>query len=854
MPTPTALDHVFVHDRVESRTRAASGGGRTKIRNVDRVAHGSRLLGEAQAAFDSAEASRAREDLDEVLRATGTYLTVEGPGVEFGLQLDSLTAMTRARKNIKRPKWLLLAVHPATNDTPERAVIWVADEFRAEFIRLFEDYLNPEKDRTSGNPKNNALIANIAKVRTAFLEELWTSATDAPRGVLTWWELWLDERRELPGMLERVLKAYEFKTLNRRTRVGGAGILYVCATWEQLESLTATGLPLTEIRSPSFIVETTEDLNDEEQRELVVDLVDRLRPAAHDAPAVCHLDTGVFRGHKLIGGSLSSTDVHSIIGSDGGDRNGHGTSMAGIALYGTNLEDYLLGSQNIELQHRLESVRFLTGNSQDRPERKNQRDYASATIEAVSRPEIPEITGQRRRAYCMPISAKPDAEPGTPTLWSAAVDALAAGTGVVVQDTSISLLSEPDWNMARLIIVSAANVDEYSDDPLTNSELSPIEDPGQSWNALTVGAFTDFDSRPGDHELDYRDYRPLVPAGELSPHSRTSLLFGDRQWPIKPEICLEGGNVLTDGHDNHEPIHPMLSLRSTGVRNDVALTSANATSAATAQAARLAALAMARYPAYWPETVRGLLVHEAAWTRTMLNNMDLAKNKGERARLLRRYGWGVPTEESVLSSSRTAVTMVVQDEFQPLSEDYTIRELRLHTLPWPREVLRDLGSSEVRLRLTLSYFIEPSATRRGWRGKYGYASHGLRFDLQGPTENSEEFLRRINRQAGDDEDHELRSRSSSFAGRWFLGPQARNNGSLHQDEWIGTGAELAACNHVAVYPVGGWWKNNRRQDRRDVSVRYALLISLTTREQNVDLYTPIANELQVPVHAVEIGI
>lgn len=851
MPTPTALDHVFVHDRVETRRRTGFGGGRTKVRNVERIAHGSRLLGEARAAFESAEASRAREDLDEVLRATGTYLTVEGPGVEFGLQLDSLSSMTRARKNHKRPKWLLLAVHPATKDSPERAVIWVADEFRAEFLRVFEDYLDPEKDGTSGNPKNNALVANIARVRTAFLEELWTSATDAPRGALTWWELWLDERRELPGMLERVLKAYELETLDRRTRVGGAVIVYVYATWEQLESLTATGLPLTEIRSPSFIVETTEDLDDDEQRELVIDLAGRLRPAAHDAPAVCHLDTGVFRGHKLIEGSLSSTDLHWIVGSHGVDRDGHGTSMAGIALYGPSLEDYLLGSQNIELQHRLESVRLLTGKAQDHPERKDQRDYASATIEAVS---LPEIESQRRRAYCMPISAKSDGEPGEPTLWSAAVDTLAAGTDAVVRGASISLYTRPDWNAARLIIVSAANVDEYSDDPLTNSELSPVEDPGQSWNALTVGAFTDFDSRPGDHDHVYRNYRPLVSAGELSPHSRTSLLFGDRPWPIKPEICLEGGNVLTDGHGNHEPIHPMLSLRSAGLRNDVALTSANATSAATAQAARLAALVMARYQLYWPETVRAVIVHEAAWTPTMLANIDLAKNKGERARLLRRYGWGVPTEESVLSSSRTAVTMVVQDEFQPLSDDYAMRVLRLHALPWPREVLRDLGSSEVRLRLTLSYFIEPSATRRGWRGKYGYASHGLRFDLQGPTENSEEFVRRINKQAGDEEDGQGRNRTSSFSDRWFLGSQARHNGSLHQDEWRGTGVELAACNHVAVYPVGGWWKNNRREDRRDVSVRYALLVSLTTQEQNVDLYTPIVNELRIPIQAVEIDI
>jgi len=83
--------------------------------------------------------------------------------------------------------------------------------------------------------------------------------------------------------------------------------------------------------------------------------------------------------------------------------------------------------------------------------------------------------------------------------------------------------------------------------------------------------------------------------------------------------------------------------------------------------------------------------------------------------------------------------MVVQDEFCPFDETYAMRELRLHSLPWPRDVLQSLGEADVRLRITLSYFIEPSATRRGWKGKYTYASYGLRFDLKAPTDINLEF-------------------------------------------------------------------------------------------------------------------
>ncbi|MES2170397.1 MAG: subtilisin family serine protease, partial [Actinomycetota bacterium] len=155
------------------------------------------------------------------------------------------------------------------------------------------------------------------------------------------------------------------------------------------------------------------------------------------------------------------------------------------------------------------------------------------------------------------------------------------------------------------------------------------------------------------------------------------------------------------------------------------------------------------------------------------------------------------------------------------------------------------------MKVTLSYFIEPSASRRGWRQKYSYASHALRFELQSPLENQRQFVARINRDANDDEDSI--SRPGSASDRWLVGSDQRNLGSLHQDIWEGSGQELAACNSIAVYPVGGWWKNNLRKDRLDRPVRYSLVVSLKTSEQDVDLYTPIATQLEIPVEIEVLG-
>ena len=110
----------------------------------------------------------------------------------------------------------------------------------------------------------------------------------------------------------------------------------------------------------------------------------------------------------------------------------------------------------------------------------------------------------------------------------------------------------------------------------------------------------------------------------------------------------------------------------------------------------------------------------------------------------------------------------------------------------------------------------------------------------------------MNREAATEEDGA--ARSSIAADSWTVGPVQRNKGSLHQDIWSGHGAELATTGVIAVHAVGGWWKNNRRKDRQDLLVRYALLVSLRTPAQDVDIYTPIATEIGVPVVATAIEI
>ncbi|MGH3302353.1 MAG: S8 family peptidase [Streptosporangiaceae bacterium] len=836
------LSHLLVEDRSADEEFRRRGGGNPRIRPVeDRAGHGRGRLGELQAAFSSVDEARDEQLTEEELHALGTIITLEGDDPAYPLKLDTLQQLTSHRDpQRKRPRWLLLSVLPADPraGTPERATVWVSDEYRAKFLQLFEDYL--AKESPTGKPRNNELVANIARIRSAILLDLWQSDGTPPTLEKTWWEVWLRPSDNGPSLLRRFAEANGLGVSDRLFRLVDRDVMWVECTWAQLEVLPFTAVPVAEIRRPEFI-DSIEDLTPEEQAEYVDDLAKRLEPADELQPAVCHLDSGVARTHILLSGSLAAQDLHTVVGVSGFDQDGHGTKMAGVALLGDEMDRHLVSSDQVHLRHRLESVRILPTKA-EQPH--DPLAYGDVTAQAVS---LPEITATRRRTFCMPVSTTSDTpgNPGQPTLWSATVDALAVGASVVRDGSDLRLLAPPDAGTARLLVVSAGNVDTFVADHLAESDTAAIRDPGQAWNALTVGAYTDLTTLPTDPA--YEGWSAVAQQGDLSPHSRTSLPFGPRPWPIKPDIVMEGGNVLYDGASMFEPSHAALSLRTTGHTNDQALTSANATSAAAAQAARLAALVMATYPEYWPETVRALLVHAAEWTPVMRSEIDQGRQQSLQAQqmLLRRYGWGVPSEERVLFSSDQAVTLVVQDEFTPFDGDeFKVPSFRLHDLPWPREVLQDLGAASVSLRVTLSYFIEPTASRRGWRQRYSYASHGLRFELQDPLESEAQFVQRVNRVARTEE---AGGRPAGGQVSWLVGPNQRNYGSLHQDIWETSGAELASTGKLAVYPVGGWWKNNKTRERVDHSVRYALAISLTTEETDVDLYTPVANLLHIPI-------
>lgn len=258
-----------------------------------------------------------------------------------------------------------------------------------------------------------------------------------------------------------------------------------------------------------------------------------------------------------------------------------------------------------------------------------------------------------------------------------------------------------------------------------------------------------------------------------------------------------------------------------------------ATSAATAQAGRMAARMMAERPDYWPEAVRALMVHSARWTPHMLAEFAGAAGKAERKALTRKYGYGVPNLRRGIASARDDLALVAQRNIQPFRMDggnVRFGDAHVYRLPWPRDVLESLGNERIRLKVTLSYFVEPDPSFASAIDPARYQSFGLRFDLKRARETERNFMRRVNKDDRDEGD--LRPVNEDNDG-WFFGPKSVSAGSVHMDIWEGSAVELAARDLLYVFPISGWWRERKalgraeQVDMRSLSVSRHRMSTLT---------------------------
>ena len=732
-------------------------------------------------------------------------------------------------KSLEDEKAGIQLLNIQSKDTLTKATVFVPKNKASHLIRKFNQF--ESSLGMDGNPKNNDLVRSIDTIREADVESFWQGPHEniPTSDIRIWCEVWLSAEKqnncdilsEFKALLDEFNIAYKDEHITFPERI----VMLILVNYNDLVALLQCSKYIAELNKceepNSFFIK--ESLT--AQYDWVDNIKNRLQPEDSNA-TICLLDTGVSSAHPLLEPFIREQDVHTVFGDgDVSDFDGHGTGMAGVALY-HDLNQSLLSRNTISIPYRIESSKILRNQKND-PEL-----YGAITAQGILFNEIE--NPNKDRSICMAVTT--DATDGHPTSWSGAIDEIVAGVNVFRADNEDK----------RLMFISAGNVElsefraiKYPDVNIN----SYVQNPGQSWNALTVGAYN---SKIQIDDTVFLGCHPVADVGELSPYSSTSVLW-DNKWPIKPEILMDGGNIVYK--DNFYSNCDDLSLLTTNHKLSKNLFSTIwATSAATAQASKLSAEIYSKYPNAWPETIRALMVHSAGWTDKMKQQFLPAESpkKSDIRVLLRTCGYGIPNLERAVSCKNNYVNMIIEEELQPFDFDKRVvtNELHIHKLPWPKEVLEALDDEEVELRVTLSYYIEPSPGHIGWKDKYTYQSCGLRFELKNSMESLDDFKKRVNRIARDEDPnwHNIIGQPTS----WYLGAKNRNVGSIHSDFMCVPAVDLSNANDIAVYPIGGWWKNRKRLNRYYDKIRYSLIVSLSTKESEVDFYTPIITEVQIP--------
>jgi hypothetical protein len=691
----------------------------------------------------------------------------------------------------------------------------------------------PRRENGPTRPLNQDLVEGISEIQLAALEALWTETDLSFPDVQTpiTWDVWLRRSKEVDqlAILRQYAPGFNLAVGAQTVSFIDRKVVLVHGTAQDLSrSIDILGM-IAELRLPKTTAAFFTEMTALEQQEWIDDLASRIVAPAADAPYVCLFDTGVNHGHPLLADVADDNDMHTYKPAWGKhDWKDHGTPMAALALFG-DLTEVMALAGPVPLTHKLESVKIV------HPEDHHEPDlYGAVTQESAYRVEV---NPDRRRVFCMAVSAPDGRDRGRPSSWSAAVDSLAVGSAE---------------EGSRLILLSGGNSDPaerhlYPDSNMTDG----IHDPAQAWNAVTVGGFTnkvqiDMTRFPG--------WTPLAAEGDLAPASCTSLTWG--KWPIKPDIVMEAGNMGRNaavGDPDYIDDALQLLSASKNFTTGNPLTSFGDTSAATALASRLAAHVWAKYPNLRAETVRALLVHSAEWTPAMIARFTKPDGTIDLRSLVRCFGHGAPNVQNLLSSLHNSLTLIAENQLQPFFKDATddqnrvkTREMRLHPLPWPTDELTALQNTEVTMRVTLSYFIEPSPGARGWTPRYGYQSHGLRFAVRNPLESVATFQRRINR-FGREEDYEGAGLADPG---WRFGYASRSLtsiGSIHSDVWRGLAVDLASRGFIAVYPTMGWWNKRPHLEGWKKSANYSLIVTIATPTVETDIYTPVANQIGVPI-------
>lgn len=375
-----------------------------------------------------------------------------------------------------------------------------------------------------------------------------------------------------------------------------------------------------------------------------------VQPPPDNAPGIVVLDSGVAENHPLLKPAIG--DAQSFIpGFPASDTEGHGTHVAGIALYDDVEACLTAGSFTPEL--RLFSGRILDDAGDNTTGFvENQIAEAVRYFKTNYGCKVFNLSfGDKRKPY----------QAGHIRGLAVMLDKLAREEGV-------------------LFVVCAGNFDGTDDNPqdwlrdypgyLTTVD-SRLLDPGTALNVLTVGSLARYDQsfysqrHPNDPAV-----VPIARHRQPSPFTRSGPSVNGA---VKPEIVSFGGNMGINVQSRGFTDTGLKELStSIGFTSGRLVEERKGTSQAAPHVAHLAAKLLAEMPQASPNLLRALLVaharHQESWV-SLLESEDIWK----------LCGYGEISPESLFRSTEQQLTLIAEDRIEdrkhhfyaiPIPEDF----------------------------------------------------------------------------------------------------------------------------------------------------------------------------------------
>ena len=539
-----------------------------------------------------------------------------------------------------------------------------------------------------------------------------------------------------------------------------------------------------------------------------------------DSARVCILDSGINTNHPLLKTAIAES-YSFIEGRDENDESGHGTAVAGIALYG-DLEA-CADSHYWQPQYWLYNGKVMYRDGQT-----GETRFDEKTIETTLTKAVEYFAGECGcRIFNISLGNANAPYDGKHIRGIAYVlDRLAREYDIlfIVSAGNFSGSNNPP-------VPVASWRDEYPEYLMDDASI--IIDPATALNVITVGSLSKHNRHTDEQR--YPEISALSPANEdqPSPFTRHGFSVGKA---LKPELVAPGGNRASPLRQedrqwqNDERGMGVLTLNHMFV-GETLFKEIAGTSFAAPYITHLAGRLLNEYPHASANLLRAMLVNHAnlpdACTNTFPEEWRKAYKDatGTKNRELAREvaGYGKIDEDSLYRSSESVVVLMAEDSIENNTHQF-------YELPLPESFLRTNRASR-ELRITLAYSPPVRTTR------LEYAATKMSFRLiKGKS------LEEVEQHFNHDKQNDTETRNDDATTNRNISTQIRDKGTVQSSVWY----------FKQRNPQEKWFVVVTRQDRDwgEISPcldqeHYALVVTATDREnEQAQLYTEIQLRIQ----------